>query len=724
MPPVEDMTMAAPVDAPAGVKPPLAVPLAELNGASPVTTIPVPDRSLMDEVDAARAALQLVTEPAKPQLLNYLRDCFSDADNARRNSGQEEILEDCLRRRNSEYDEEEKARLRKYAMPIVFYPHTRIMCERAEAHIRDALGEEFYDLEPYNLPVLSSAEQFALRRQLAAEVVSAVVEGQAPPSEDEMQSELERRRDAIIEERKAQAKERVKRKKQYLGDMLALGKFMRELRSYWANKITFGTGFLAGPEGKIVKVRDEHGKPVDRLVPAFEAFNPIDGYPAPWSIEVGDGFFFRRMLLTRQYLTGKISRPGRAPVRWWQGAEISALLMDQPKGNVAPLTADSNRPELELKDQGAVDNRFDTKVHHGTISGALLLDWKIENVDATANYSVMAAFSGDKIVLVKTNWDDMERQAITKSCFKRRPGSFWGEGMARRIRFSQDEGNFIKICQQAELEWLAQPWRGLQVDRLVDPNDAQNQYPGKFNLLHKPAYGDQSKVFEVVEQRSHQQEFLMVFSRNKDEVDVLGAVPTMMQGNDKASSGVGRTYSGAAMMRSDAQRGLKDALVESDEYALGPSLQMAADYVSEYAPDLGIDDQEALSMQANVKATGSTGLALKEQKLEKIAQALDRLVNPIAMAALGAAGPATYISLLKQFCDLMEINIPEFPTEVEIAKNSEAIHQQVLAKVYAAMGVPAGQPAEAQPTAPALGQPAPMVQPAQPAAMPQGAQVQ
>ena len=72
----------------------------------------------------------------------------------------------------------------------------------------------------------------------------------------------------------------------------------------------------------------------------------------------------------------------------------------------------------------------------------------------------------------------------------------------------------------------------------------------------------------------------------------------------------------------------------------------------------------------------------------------------------------------------MEINIPEFPTEVEIAKNSEAIHQQVLAKVYAAMGVPAGQPAEAQPTAPALGQPAPMVQPAQPAAMPQGAQVQ
>ena len=94
-------------------------------------------------------------------------------------------------------------------------------------------------------------------------------------------------------------------------------------------------------------------------------------------------------------------------------------------------------------------------------------------------------------------------------------------------------------------------------------------------------------------------------------------------------------------------------------------------------------------MRVKVVAQGASGLMLREEQIEKIGALLDKFLNPNVMAT---TGPGPYIDLLRQFTDLLRINLPSFPSEAELAANSDKVQQAVLANLYAKMGQPpAGQ---------------------------------
>lgn len=633
--------------------------------------------ALTAEQDAAKAA-QLA---AMPSLLTYVQARMQEAVQAKQISGITDRLLEAQRRREGRHTPEKKAQLAKYALPDYWVPLTQTKCIQTEAWFRDLLmpyADKIWLLEPTAIPELPEDKAEDIRRKIAVETAELFANGQEL-TEDEVRQIHD---EAFDEEQRhvtEEAKERVKAMERLIQDQHEECDFRGVFRDFQGNLDTYGTAFLYGPFTTVKKMpKWVNGKRTveKKIIPTCSAPSPHDIFPAPWAKNENDGYIIERI---RTYPQGLCDVK---ELDYYKTAEIDDLLRERDVLTASTQPGDSERNAAEDKQATPPDNRIEIWKFTGPLSGKMLKDWGIGDVDETQEYAVEVQWSANHVIKVMPRWDEVGTTGYFKAVFKSKVGSFWGLGVPELMKPSQDRANSVMIAMIKNFMFAAGVSGWVDLNGVVNPDDVVNFYAGKMvPFRRKPGDNGAPMGFFDIDMRST--ELTALYHDCQTDADNESGVPAYMYGSG-ASGPAGSTYSGLQTLMNASARGIKDALLEVG-ITISKFVQHWADWNNEYS------DDDSVKGDVRVLCTAGVGLFVQELQLSN----LDNLINQAVSLAqiLGERGYAFIISLLREKAKILKIDVRLLPTEEELKK--------AVAVSQSAQEQPGQPPSEQLPGAPA-----------------------
>lgn len=455
--------------------------------------------------------------------------------------------------------------------------------------------------------------------------------------------------DAAANRRDADARMRCKRLERKVNDIMKEGRLDEAFHAFKNNVCTYGTGVIAFTVKNVprnVSTFDRKSgvrKIVRRVVtiPVYESISPVDCYPAPNAVNVGDGALCVRMRYQGDELHRYASAARRGDVEFgsegWRASAVAEVLARHPTGGVH-VDEDRKPVEIGLAERNGVESQFDCTYEgircFAAVKGSMLLEMGIsrtvlgKQVKAGDFYRIEAVVIDGTVVYCRI-YDDRMGVPLVKGTFYDLPGSWWGESIADKLANCQSMcNNAVKaILQNMGMAAVPQVWMN-DLARFQDRSGTGLKVMGGklwtfssgggYAAMGQASAGVPMGVLPVP---SYANELLAVFTAFNKQADLDSGIAAWSEGTGGGGSGALRTAEGLKTFMESQNRGMQDVVNRIDINLIRPLYRMTADWVMLYGKDV------SLRGDVEVVPVGLMGRILKAQSEQARLQMFSMVLN-------------------------------------------------------------------------------------------------
>lgn len=577
-------------------------------------------------------------------LVEYIRDQFHDARNARYVNGISQRLIEAQRTYRGQYSPEKLRDIKAFGGSDVYSRVTPTKCRGATSVLRDlylSSSEPPWELKPTPVPTLPDPIMESVLGLLQAEIQAVQAQGM-PLDEgmirDRMEALFEAAQAAAVRKASLEAKEASRK----LNDVLIEGGFYRALKEFLIDLPIFPIACIKGPVVRLkTKVRWKDGKPVKDTSPKlfWERVSPLDLYFTPDASHLDESYVIEHVRYSRQDLYNLIDVPG------YKEDEIRQVLADfKDKTQTRQWRDwfDEEREDLEDRDhwQSARGQLIDAIEWHGCIQGQMLLDhgFTEKDIDDPEKEYFVDAWVVDRYCIKAQITPSLtQRPNYYVTSFEKIPGSLWGYGLPDILEDITSVCNSTMRSIVNNLSISSGPQVVVNLDRLSESEDANSIYPWKrWHVVDDPLGNNNQKPIEFYQPQSNVMELMQVYKEFANMADEASALPKYLTGSG-ASGGAGRTASGLAMLMDNASKVMQNVAANVDDDVLSPSIEQLYEMVmlSDAGPSLRGDE--------TVVVKGVTVAVQKETDRMRKLEFLQMTANPMDMQIMGLPGRAAVL---------------------------------------------------------------------------------
>ena len=593
-------------------------------------------------------------------LTSYIKRCYEEAKSAK--SDMTERLLRCERQRRGEYDPDKLAMIRETGGSDIYMMLTDIKCRAAESWMKDVMfstGEKSWSLTPTTEP--------SVPNELRDEVIETVV---AEANEIQMTGMgvnprvIDARMSEIYEEVKKRLKEKTieaaRGMEKRIQDKMEQAHFKERLGEVVYDFATFPCAFIKGPvirKRKTLKWgKNWTPKVEEEIVEDFERVSPYDIFPSPNAVTTQDGYIIQRHQLTRVDLEGMRGMPQ------YNTQAIDEVLMTYGiTGHRELVQSDTERNLLQGRNNTLVGTELIEGIEFwGPVSGSMLREWGMENVEDYKEYEVNVWVVGNFVIKAALNVDPLGRRPYSKASWESIPGAFWGLALPEMMRDVQIVCNAAARALANNMGIASGPQVEVSVDRLPDGEDLTKMYPWKIWQTTSDRTGGGQPAVRFFQPNMNAETLLNVYQYFQRIADEVTGVPNYVYGSSNVS-GAGRTASGLSMLMENAAKGIKTAILSLDG-AVSEVLQRMYDHIMIYDPD------DSIKGDMQIVPAGVVGTLLKESVQQRRNEFLQLTSNPVDIQIMGPAGRA---ALLREAAKTLNMDVDKL-----IPSPEEIIEQQ------------------------------------------------
>jgi hypothetical protein len=629
-------------------------------------------QKMESERELQRKAEDNMNKPEISRLSSHINKLWQAAYDAKQTNAIEDLLLQCRRQRNGEYDPNILAEIKKQGGSEVFMMLTNVKCRAAAAWIRDVLippGDKPWSIEPTPLPELPEDELVKIQTEVTQEaaimMMSQGIEAITPQQIADRLEELMQKVRKEVEIRARQATQRFELK---VEDEFRQGNFYQALSEFIDDIVTFPTAFMAGPEIKRRKTL-AWNKVGEKWIPQigfayvreYRRVSPFDIYPAPSSKNLQDGYLFERLRFRRADLQAMRGVAG------FNETMIDMALHDYgEKGYTNWLAIDQERADLENRDTDwqDPDPPIDCIRFWGSAQGTMLLEWGMKKElipNPYDDYQIEAYKIGRYIICSRLNPHPLGRKPYYSASYEIHNDSIWGKGPPQLMRDVQRICNGLARAIVNNAGIASGPQVEANKDRLAPGEDSEKIWPWKIWKTKDDKFGHGRPALNFYQPDMNLQALLTVFQYFFDQASEQAGIPAYIYGNEKVG-GAGSTASGLSMLMNAASKSLKGVISHIDTGVIVPA-------VEEHWTNIMLFDVDELKTgDIRVVARASEYLIMQETYQMRRMEFLKFTNNPIDMAIVGPRGRATVLREVAKSLKLPQDIVPS-DDDMEAAMN-------------------------------------------------------
>jgi hypothetical protein len=616
-----------------------------------------------------------------PRLQSLFRE-YKDA----RKDNEDEWLSS-FRQFLGQYDPDTLAKLTGSRSKI-FVGLTRTKVMAAFSRMVDLLfqpGQNFFGIEPTPIPELDPLEMAEITKNATAEVMA--VSGAVAPTQ--VMDIINERKDELTDEVREEVKRRARLASEemslLIGDQLQEASAEQKIKEAIMESVIFGTGCIKGGTIRIDRqkrwkrslvngVQTHALMVIERVKPDIESVSIFDIYPDPYATSNTDlhGLFRRHVLTRRQFRDLK-------DLDGFDGDAIIEILTDSPRGNYVEEDHERIRREAaHIRLQSGPNNRFEVLEYWGSINGTDLVDAGVElpkDSEEDDEYDANVWICSGRVVRATLN--PIPDGRIPYNCFpyERNPHQFWGTGVPRMMRDSQQTMNAATRIFIDNAAIASGPLVEVNTDFLEAGEDPRDIHPWRVFLR---SGGDPTapavRFNQPIANTGGIINIIELFRKFADETTSL---PSYTHGDQGQS--MNKTATGMSILMGNANVSLKSTLKNVDDFLIIPLIQALYHWNMEWS------DNEKAKGDLKIVARGSTSLIQREVRSQRLLQFLSLISNPMDVAIVKRK------ELLTEIAKSMDINPDEvLKSDKELEIEAQAVQQQMLAAGGPGGGGPGG----------------------------------
>jgi len=644
---------------------------------------------------AAKAAIEAQSKPEILGLLKHVIDAWERNKALRLENNYDEILLQCLRQRNSEYDPEKLAAIEEMGGTKVFMPLTELKCSAGEAWLRDVLSSDQgkpWKFKPTPVPELPQEVEAGIVEQVMMALQEHIQASGAPPTLQQIHDLSAGMRDEIDEKIETEANIRATKMETLCFDQQVEGNWDKAFSDFITNMVTFPVAFVKGPIIRNQK-RLSYDYSGDKAVAKmdikpgmdFESPSPFDVYQSRGAVDINDGDLVERMRIEPCELERM-----KGGVHWDSDA-IDLVLHEYKTGSYQFQSwPDQERSRLEGKGTNEVQGRNIQLLEYwgGVIGKDLLLeditkDIHDQDIKPLATYEVNIIVGGNRVLYKALNPDLLGERPYAKSSWKVVPGSYVGKGVPQVMRDIQSICNSDIRALVNNLGVSSGPQLIYNdINRLPSGEDITAVFPFKIHQFTNP--GNQlGKPLDFEQPQINAAELMGTYQKFANMADEHTGIPSYAHGNDNVK-GAGRTMGGLSMLMSSAARGIKMVIGRVDREVLRNVLGRQFRWNMIYDPD------ESIKGDIQIVAKGALAQIINEQMTARRMEYLNTTNNPVDLSLTGMEGRRIVLEETSQSLDLGE---PAVKSRDEVREDEKQRKQaeEMQAALVAAGGAPPQQ---------------------------------
>jgi hypothetical protein len=583
-------------------------------------------------------------------------------------------LLDCLRLRKGVYSADEAIQIGSIK---TFINATSVKCRALEAWLDDILSsarERFWTITPTPIPSPPEFVRDLIVAQIKKEVIALGASSEDDKSgriDEYIRTRADSLKDLSITDLNIRAKKAADKMAVKIDDQLTEAGFKQEFAAFRTDLATFPYAVMKGPiirnkkrlqwvgSAKTPEVIEEPQLCVERV-------DPFDFYWTSWSTNPNQGMVFHRMRMQQSSLYDCIGLPGFCDDKLREALQMHA------NGYREEVQTDNARERLQYNTNLTLRNSLiDVIDTWGTVSGQMLKDWGFTGtVDMEAQYEINAWTIAGVCVRVVLNPDKLGKRIFYVTAFEKIPGSMVGRSPPMLMKPHQEIINSSYRSLRRNMGLASGPFAEVDANRIADGQAPEEIMPAMVKLVDPDISGNGQPAYRFHNIDSHASELLAVIAAEKRECDDATGIPAYSYGN-AASSGVGRTVGGLAMLMGNASKGVKKVLGHVEDDFLTPFLTSMYNYNMQFDPD------ESIKVDAQIIAQGPSGIIMRETTTQKRLEAL-QLITPYVQAGVVPKSGIEYMlrEVLKGLDMDVDKIIPDPDTQATLQGVVQGLQQQ------------------------------------------------
>ena len=604
-----------------------------------------------------------------------------------------------LRQRQGIYDDAKRQAIAAQGGSEIYANITNVKCRAASAWLRDALlgdgKDKPWGITPSPLPELPpDLEQDALyeaqQRLTQAQMMGIPVD---PNDAAEMARKAV---EATHNEMRELAQREAEMTEAAIEDTLANGGYHDAFADVLDDLVTYPAAILKGPIVRkrldLAWVRTETGwlaQPKEELVTEYERVSPFDIFPAPWSMDIEDGYLIQRHRLSRSSIAAMLGLPG------YDEAAVRAVLKDHDSGGTSNWLGMGIRGEdttvpVSTDPKTGLATTYKTEMIDAlelwdNIPGRFLIDWGIpaEQIpDPDLEYSANVWKVKSWIIKATLNHDPLGQKPYSKTSYERVPSMFWGMGIPDLIKDPQDVANAALRALVNNMGMSSGPQVVVNVERLPEGARITSLHPWKIWQMVSDPLGSTAPAVEFFTVPSNASELMNIFSEASDLADEYSGIPKYLTGESK-SGGAARTASGLSMLIGNASKLIKAVTANLDRLIESVIRKTHIHLITQMG-------NLNLSGDIGIVVRGSESILMKDNMALRRAEFLQLTNNPTDLQITGLEGRA---NVLKEQAKLLGMNPDEIAKDGDQIRQEQMMQQALMMQQMAAQGQAPGQPA-------------------------------
>ena len=428
---------------------------------------------------------------------------------------------------------------------------------------------------------------------------------------------------------------------------MKVGTFKVEKRSHWRR----------GAEGYSMIMEED-------VVPEVDSVSIFDLYPDPYatSMDNADGIFRRHILTRKQF--GDLKN-----VAGFDKEKVNLMLEKHSDGNHDEAQHEKDRRSISGVNEYAESTRFEVLEYWGCVSGH---DLSESNVDLGKEAKLEDEYQANVWIcdnhVLKAQINPIMggyKSPYLIVPYERNPHQFWGVGVARMMRDSQQTMNAAVRIYLDNTAISSAPMVEVNTDLLAAGEDPTDLHPWRIFLREGgDAQFPMVRFYQPSNNASSLNNIIELFRRFADETTSL---PSYTHGDQQKS--MNQTATGMSMLMGAANVALKSTIKNLDEYMVKPMIQSLYHHFMEWSTN------EDAKGDLNIVARGSTALIQKEVQSQRLLQFLSLVSNPLDASMVDRG------VLLRDIAQSLDIDAEKvIKSDDELQEEQQRLLQQAISE--------------------------------------------
>lgn len=640
------------------------------------------EQAKLDELNATQSSAVV------SNLVSYFNQRWVLAKDAKRPIAAR--MRENLRQRQGIYEDAKLQKIRAQGGSEIYANITSVKCRAASAWLRDALlgdgRDKPWSIQPSPVPELPPELMQAAIMEARERMAMAGMMASPGEAVEIARSAVSSVRNEMLEEAQREAE----LTEAEIEDALANGGYHDAFSDVIDDLVTYPAAILKGP---IVRKRLDLAwskapdggwiaQPTEKLVTEYERVSPFDIFPAPWSMDIEDGYLIERHRLSRSAIADMIGLPG------YNEEAVRAVLKDHDNGGVSnwlgmgirgedTTVPVSNDPKTGLATTYRTE-MIDALELWDNVPGRLLIEWGIDAAqipDPDKEYSANVWKVKEWIIKATLNHNPLGEKAYSKTSYERVPGMFWGMGIPDLIKDPQDVANAALRALVNNMGMSSGPQVAVNVERLPEGASITSLHPWKIWQVVSDPLGSTAPAVDFFAVPSNANELIGIFQEASNMADEWSGIPKYMTGEAKGG-GAARTASGLSMLIGNASKLIKSVTANVDRLIESVITKTHTHLITQM-------NVPGLAGDIGIVVRGSESILMKDNMALRRAEFLQMTNNPVDLQITGLEGRA---NVLKEQAKLLGMNPDEIAKDGDELRAEQMMQQMQMMQQAQAQG--------------------------------------